>query len=718
MPKIVPNVKRGGKAISIGNNLYYMRGRKHANGGIDVGDTLEVEGGEVVQTNTNGVKVFSAQPILNGNSPAKLVMSGANPDRVFNAQEDYKDRMGLNDDGSRKRYGGKCIKAMGGLSRSKDYGSKKKPYPNVEGKDFAGGNRSYPIPTKADAIDALRLAGLHGRSDVKAKVYKKYPELKKKVNGGVVSVNGNVIDRLVRPATHTSPTGGRQKAALGTGERDKNYVVWNGRLYQVITDEFGETGYVDVNDIPNHRLLTNADYDRKHARKIPKDVKAAAARDAKTAAANSPVVRGYNFIEPKQFVPTPIERRAVSKPKQTNTTTVKPKASATNYDYRVGDRLNNSQYYNIGDEFDYNGQKYKVTGKNKAIPVSGGQTKQKDADVRNAAIRDSKGARTDFRDMLEPDVYNPITTNRQSKASAPATQTRVTPVETKTVTNATNNVVSNVTNATPRRESVRRAPTTPAVARTTPNFPTLDSTMQGLPTIDTNLNLPTRLESPVQAVADTQSATGDTKRRRRGLFKNVSLEDITGLGSNLAATIASRINTRNALRRMQAPSKPRYETPVAMKTRFNIAPQISQINEDTRRAMEDITGNTSSSRVALQRRQRARNVGQYSKNTLYGQKENIETQLINQDRLNRQQVGARNVAMYNDWRNRVTQFNNAVREQQASSLNNMFSGINSSIQDMLSRIENRRNYNNTLGIYDATHPNVDRRLFTSKGVTF
>lgn len=70
-------------------------------------------------------------------------------------------------------------RALGGLSRKEDYGSKSKPYPNVKSSDFAGGHRSYPIPTKADARDALRLAGLHGRSDVRAKVYRKYPELKK-----------------------------------------------------------------------------------------------------------------------------------------------------------------------------------------------------------------------------------------------------------------------------------------------------------------------------------------------------------------------------------------------------------------------------------------------------------------------------------------------------------------------------------------------------------
>lgn len=78
------------------------------------------------------------------------------------------------------------IHRLGGGLTSKDRGSSKHPYPTVSSKDFAGGGRSYPIPTKADAVDALRLAGLHGRSDVKAKVYNKYPSLRKKARGGTV----------------------------------------------------------------------------------------------------------------------------------------------------------------------------------------------------------------------------------------------------------------------------------------------------------------------------------------------------------------------------------------------------------------------------------------------------------------------------------------------------------------------------------------------------
>lgn len=183
---VVPLVAEGGTAIPIKKDSFLLKGRKHNNGGIVIGkgkNSIEAEGDEVVQITPKQLKVFSAQPILNGNSPAELVQKGAKPSKVFDAQERFKDRNNLNDDGTKKKRNMRTItgkKKLGGLSRKKDYGSDKKPYPNVKSKDFAGGGRSYPIPTKADARDALRLAGLHGRSDVKAKVYKKYPELKNK----------------------------------------------------------------------------------------------------------------------------------------------------------------------------------------------------------------------------------------------------------------------------------------------------------------------------------------------------------------------------------------------------------------------------------------------------------------------------------------------------------------------------------------------------------
>lgn len=193
-----PLIAEGGTAIPIKKDSFLLKGRKHNTGGIIIGkgkNSIEAEGDEVVQITPKQLKVFSAQPILNGNSPAELVQKGAEPSKVFNAQESFKDRNGLNDDGTKKKRNMRTItgkKKLGGLSRKKDYGSDKKPYPSVKSNAFAGGGRSYPIPTKADARDALRLAGLHGRSDVKAKVYKKYPELKNKkaVLGPLGSLTG------------------------------------------------------------------------------------------------------------------------------------------------------------------------------------------------------------------------------------------------------------------------------------------------------------------------------------------------------------------------------------------------------------------------------------------------------------------------------------------------------------------------------------------------
>lgn len=111
MSKIKPNIVRGGRAIDLGNNLFYMSGKKHSQGGIDIGQDaktgLEVEGGEVVQITPKSLKVFSAQPILNGISPAQYILGGANPNQVFNAQEYWKQVNRINDDGTQARLGTK-----------------------------------------------------------------------------------------------------------------------------------------------------------------------------------------------------------------------------------------------------------------------------------------------------------------------------------------------------------------------------------------------------------------------------------------------------------------------------------------------------------------------------------------------------------------------------------------------------------------------------------
>ena len=652
MTKIKPNVVRGGKATNIGNNLYYMNGRKHSQGGIDIGKNpktgLEVEDGEIVETRPDSLRVFSAQPIINGNSPAKLVMSGANPDKVFQAQETFKDVNGINDDGSKKRMGGKV---------------------------------KIRRRTNAEIDEELGLV----------------PNKNRKAAGGFVTVNGNVIDKLVGDVSFPSPTGGRKKAALGTDKRDKDYVVMNGQLYQVTNDEFGETAYLPVDKrILNSRLL---DGRGATARKSDRQVQAAAKRDAKSSVANSSIPKGNNFIEPFN----PVQYRATGN--------------------SAGSRTTNNSGSNRGFTVRRGSYDTRYPDASSYARDAAAQRKQ----VTNAARRDAKGARTDYRNMLEvpeftPGTYSGSNRNAGTRSTNSAPQTRVTPIEEAPATTAATKTSKPATSSAPRRRSGSSKTTkTSATATPTaaPKFASLDSMMQGLPTL--SRNTPTTIPTRTVDGASTNAGVPDTissPRKRLALFDKLDTNDIIGFGANLAGTIASGINTRKALNKMEAPPQPNPVIASNLKTDFNISPQLGEIEENARRMATDINANTSSSRTRLQRLQRTRNQAQTSKNSLRGQKENIETQLINQDRLNKQGVRATNVAAMNDWQNRSAAFRNSIREHKASSLNNMFNGINAGLQDMLSRIENRRNYNNTLGIYDATHPNVDRRLFTSKGVTF
>lgn len=652
MTKIKPNVVRGGKATNIGGNLYYMNGRKHSQGGIDIGKNpktgLEVEDGEIVETRPDSLRVFSAQPIINGNSPAKLVMGGANPDKVFQAQETFKDVNGINDDGSKKRMGGKV---------------------------------KIRRRTNTEIDEELGLV----------------PNKNRKAAGGFVTVNGNVIDKLVGDVPFPPPTGGRKKAALGTDKRDKDYAVMNGQLYQVTNDEFGETAYLPVDErTPNSRLL---DGRGAAARKSDRQVRAAAKRDAKASVANSSIPKGNNFIEPFN----PVQYRATGN--------------------SAGSRSKNNSGSNRGFTVRRGSYDTRYPDASSYARDAAAQRKQ----VTDAASRDDKGARTDFRNMLEvpeftPGTYSGGNRNTGTRSTNSAPQTRVTPIEEAPATTAATKTSKPATSSAPRRRSGSSKTTkTSATATPTaaPKFASLDSMMQGLPTL--SRNTPTTIPTRTVDGASTNAGVPDTissPRKRLALFDKLDTNDIIGLGANLAGTIASGINTRKALNKMEAPPQPNPVIASNLKTDFNISPQLGEIEENARRMVTDINANTSSSRTRLQRLQRTRNQAQNYKNSLRGQKENIETQLINQDRLNKQGVRATNVAAMNDWQNRSAAFRNSIREQKASSLNNVFSGINAGLQDMLSRIENRRNYNNTLGIYYATHPNVDRRLFTSKGVTF
>ena len=716
----IPNVVAGGIAQPLGNNFFYMNGRKHSQGGIDIGPSdktgIEVEDGEVVETNGNELKVYSAQPIINGVSPAKLVMGGANPNKVFKAQEDFKDRNRINDDGTKYKEGGKiyqapdeykrqiaesgsiiiggyptiagnrnykfikCLtkasrigrtatnfinlgrqkiydlankidntwinqgikevyrttigkhgsnlprtidyinknninenkKAMGGLSRDKDYGSKKKPYPSVAKKDFAGGHRSYPIPTKADAVDALRLAGLHGRSDVKAKVYNKYPELRKKGNVGlVVSINGNVKNGLIHSP---SSTGGlRDKFAVG-GKRINRH----GRTWEY--DE--QNGYY----VP----ITNRTINRTSIYPINKSA------------------RGETIV-------------------------------GSDYTFRNGRWSKNSITNNNVN-----------TNTNKSNIDNGNRRPQYYAERRLPLFEDGAGITSGLvRAGWSHGNNRGISTNNTNISSLSKTKS---------------------SGKTPRGGRSKSSQSTQSVPTKTP------------PTAVYNRNLP-KVEASIPTtlpVSTNIPAKGTTSSdgKGQGKFKNLTTADWIGLGSNVAGSLASYFASRRAINKMRGPGQPTLISASKLKTKYNINPQLDRIREDKFEAYRDIDSNTASSRVSLARKQRVRNAAGQAANELYGNKENIETNLINQDKRNQQSVRQFNAQQYNQYIDRKAAFDNGIREAKVTNINNLFSGINAGIQDMISRYENRKALNNTIGAMRASAPNVDDRIMRDAGVDY
>lgn len=710
--RLRPNIVRGGVAIPIPNkkNYYYMKGRKHEQGGIDIGKNprtgLEVEDGEVMHISPTEVKVFSSVPFLNGESPAEKVMKGNNPNKVFNAQERYKDVNNINDDGTKNnrnrknksRYGakkndfekireiqslannvstlenpiispdytpyydttevGKLInysenpdsigfdkvtrrwyapkgkgldednfgmgvdrytggnindkikkdskgreyiteederdlrfkriksanqsakrridfirkyyndegnvtetkealvtnliynrgsgktarvyfnpedekyvpmqrailrgtddevreeinkiyreaglanrdslvndfykrrnkKRMGGLSRSKDYGSKSKPYPNVDKKDFAGKNRSYPIPTKSDAVDALRLAGLHGRDDIKTKVYNKYPELRKRAkNGGVYTVTSNGKTSL--------------RMIPSTGERIK----------------FKNGGIEDI---------------EKTVTLIP-EIYSLGLKDELSNKINQPIVNYH----------TPVE------------------------------------------EIKYD-------------------------------ILDTKGR------------FNPITG---------------VDLNTKRDYDNRNNIM-----------------------------------------------------------------------KKRGY--NSLISDGIGIASNIVGSIIGYNANKKALKKMKYNKAPVNLIPSKLKTSININPQLDTIRDQQQAYERQIDANTASSRVALGRKQLGRLNTIKLLNNIYANKENTETELINKDRLNQQAVANQNIINYNTWKEKKNAFENAIIEKQSENTIGLINSINAGVQNAIGNFEKRLATENNIRAIAAANPNVNPIILKALGV--
>lgn len=1013
----IPNVVAGGIAQPLGNNFFYMNGRKHSQGGIDIGPSdktgIEVEGGEVVETNGNELKVYSAQPILNGTSPAQLVMGGANPNKVFKAQEDFKDKNGINDDGSKAKYGKEKYVAKSDNTRvtpimesPRNSGIKQGDFIYHPETYRIANNTLEKVPARRE-VDMTPLEQVNPEFDI--------------LLGGAGILRG--VDKATKVAMALDKNISRASQKAITKSRDAlsyysispniryNLSINNGRKAlgvkptklleaprKQLTSNIGKyKDFVNILDsdgkvinIPDV-LQTNIDDTRAFLKTFNKwntrygyePIPLSAAKNPKQAdklikdrlLEHNTFIRGVHETGNEENINNILKRNGIE---PTAKNRAKYYASTYAPDTGAGRAGFNSSYKGEGTIYSSNSlntgivyAKAKHRNEKDGFVVSVRRPVKFEGNrenwVKNAdfafdnseqsklytdyelpyLLRYGKSARTElsknknipYKDIVskvnkeysefygyneyiandikeyikskgihpENKKYNVITSEGLSKTSrnkgnpyqhfiftgdvgkqglevidvkdvnsevlkdisntrnhiskytkgysrksrkfggknmiisingnvknglihSPSSTgglhdkfavggTRINrhgrtweydekigayvPITNRTINrtsaypinksargetivgsdytfrngrwsknNTTNNNVNTNTNKSnidngnrrPQYYAERRLPlfedgvgitsglvragwshgNNIGISTNNTNIPSLSKTKsigktprggrskssqstQSVPTKTPptavyNRNLP-KIEASIPTtlpVSTSTPAKGTTSSdgKGQGKFKNLTTADWIGLGSNVAGSLASYFASRRAINKMRGPGRPTLISANKLKTKYNINPQLDRIREDKFEAYRDIDSNTASSRVSLARKQRVRNAAGQAANELYGNKENIETNLINQDRRNQQSVRQFNAQQYNQYIDRKAAFDNGIREAKVTNINNLFSGINAGIQDMISRYENRKALNNTIGAIRASAPNVDDRIMRDAGVDY
>lgn len=597
-----PKVVRGGKAIPLGNNFYYMQGRKHEQGGIDLGaddkNGLEVEGGEVVHTSKNSIKVFSAVPMLNGKSPAEKVINGENANKVFKEQEEFKDRNNFNDDGSKKYQNGGKRRYIGGSTNEA---------------------RQKYFDTDKELTDSVKVI---------AKRYNINPNLlasrmaKEGPIDKAINYYNDTNGKFDRREVHGSDWG-----LDDTGNNLNEGIITLKEPYLSYYDEefFNEKGR-EVNSVysPNWNFGISAtaaelEYRRNEMKKrFPNlsdeqlDAAASAAFNRGMYGATKYIKQGKDLNEYSPFI------------------NIK----------KMGGQVKKNIFVELN-----------VGGKKKLVPASSFTGERQKALM---------GINEDI-DYINTPKYKGII------EEASITNPRLSP----------NNVYKQLTNAAGTDDALK---------------------------IKKLNNIPNNINNKFSPAA--------------GHFNEITLGDIIGGVTNTIGSITNYNSNRRTLNNMKYSSAPLPIQAKKLKTRFNINPQLDKIREYLKATNRDIDANTASSRVALARKGIARTNALLQTNNLYATKENAETQLLNQDNMNQQNVAARNVEMYNRWREGKSNFDNMLLEKHAENTSDLIRGLTTTVQDIIGRIEQRKNINNTLSTIAAANPNVTAEILKDLGVDF
>lgn len=774
----IPNVVAGGIAQPLGNNFFYMNGRKHSQGGIDIGPSdktgIEVEDGEVVETNDNELKVYSAQPIINGVSPAKLVMGGANPNKVFKAQEDFKDRNGINDDGTKAKFGKEKHVAKSDNTRvtpimesPRNSGIKQGDfiyYPetyrianntlekvparkevnmtpleqiNPEFDILLGGAGVLRGVDKATKVamaldknisrtsqkaitkgrDALgyysispniryNLSVNNGRKYVEKQFNKQY---RKAINKEIAK-NGITDNELKEYIESKGIHPEHKKYNVITSEKLVKSSRNKGNPYQhfIFTGDVGKQGFevIDIVDV-NSDKFKGIPYTRDHFGKYTKGY----SRKSRKLGGKNMIVSISGNVK-NGLIHSPSSTGGLRDKFAVGGKRINRHGRTWEYDEQIGAyvpitnrTINRTSAYPInksargetiiGSDYTFRNGRWSKnnnvnTNNNKLNIDNGNRRPQYYAERRLPLFEDGAGITSGLvRAGWSHGNDKGISTNNTNIPSLSETKSN---------------------GKTPRGGRSKSSQSTQSISTKTPPTAVYN---RNLPKVEASIptTLPVSTNTPVKGTTFSDG-------KGQGKFKNLTTADWIGLGSNVAGGLASYFASKRAINKMRGPSQPTLISANKLKTKYNINPQLDRIREDKFEAYRDIDSNTASSRVSLARKQRVRNAAGQAANELYGNKENIETNLINQDRRNQQSVRQFNAQQYNQYIDRKAAFDNGIREAKVTNINNLFSGINAGIQDMISRYENRKALNNTIGAMRASAPNVDDRIMRDAGVDY
>ena len=792
------DIREGGIAIPIAPNMYYMDGRSHDDGGIAIGPNnkngLEVEGGEVVKVGKNDVKVFSSVPLLRGVSPAQLVMGGANPDAVFKAQEEFKDRNRINDDGTTYEMGGEG-KAKSKRSRPVTgvlpYGYTIRNLYSVENPYRKGikGNiaKMYDSRTLGAGVDVVsghpelykkaksgkmtkkqadETAVIHLRKDDNA-IRSNYADVYGKAASDTLSYGprflvaqaryqqGNVRKawQPIHKAMAKGDAKALKKAVLQVTPKDHAYrrkwiegfkvYKMGGMIYEIngnvrnglslrhkalLGTERKVEGYGNTIIVGDDTFMLNEEgvyvpVGNVQINKQPKTVRGASGRrdiaydrqgnryqrrsdgslirvsPEKGNIAVSDTIRGVEVTAPD--VTKTHSRKQINAATKTSYTKANPRRQKVEPNFEIGDqtvvnflRNNNSKYNTQRSPI------HSFTPAQKLGLSSYGWSTYNDPNKGYSFREDAAAVRAGQKsvdEIIGQDLSQVNFNSNQSESTPRGRGTKViTSKDTSQSSPTLRNTIDKIT----------------MDAWTASKTPKIDLSKAKMPIYNVS-DLGSKESRAAKAKLNTSSTGGGTQSKEAPWipqYNTITGRDWLGVGTNLAGHIASYFANNTLLKKAPMPIKPVQFQAAKLKTTHNINSDLANINEVSQMNLAEVGRNTSSSSTSIARKQRIMNEARDARNKLYGQKENIETQLINLDRRNRQDVYNRNIAAYNDWLDKtyVAKSNQLLNKQR--NLTNLISGIPMAVNTMLGTIENRKSTNDMIRAIAAANPNVDGRL--------